>query len=300
MDHTTFLHRPALRRPVLVAAFEGWNDAGEAASTALGFVAATLDAETFAQIDPEEFYDFQQTRPTVRLADGDSRVIEWPSVQFQAVRLPDANRDLILVRGNEPNLRWRTFASEIIELATDLRAQMVVTVGALLADVPHTRPVQVVSSAGDRDLAERLGLRVSRYEGPTGILGVLGDLATAEGIPTVGLWAALPHYLNLAPNPWGAMALIQELRRLLPMAVDTSALAGQTEAFDAAVGELVEENPELAGYIERLEADSDEEDEDDDEEGSPGLADLPPEELVAEVERYLRDHPGGHPGGTRG
>jgi len=167
----------------------------------------------------------------------------------------------------------------------------VVTVGALLADVPHTRPVQVVSSAGDRDLAERLGLNVSRYEGPTGILGVLGDLATKEGIPTVGLWAALPHYLNLAPNPWGAMALIQELRRLLPMAVDTSALAGQTEAFDAAVAELVEENPELAGYIERLEADSDEEA--DDEEGSPGLADLPPEEFVAEVERYLRDHPGG-------
>jgi predicted ATP-grasp superfamily ATP-dependent carboligase len=149
----------------------------------------------------------------------------------------------------------------------------------------------VVSSAGDRDLAERLGLSVSRYEGPTGILGVLGDLATSEGIPTVGLWAALPHYLNLAPNPWGAMALIEELRRLLPMAVDTSALADQTEAFDGAVAELVEENPELAGYIERLEADSDEEE--DDEEGSPGLADLPPEELVAEVERYLRDHPGG-------
>jgi len=153
----------------------------------------------------------------------------------------------------------------------------------------------VVSSAGDRDLAERLGLNVSRYEGPTGILGVLGDVATRQGIPTVGLWAALPHYLNLAPNPWGAMALIKELRRLLPMTVDTSALAGQTEAFDAAVADLVEENPELAGYIERLEADTDHEEEVEveDEEGSPGLADVPPEELVAEVERYLRDHPGG-------
>jgi hypothetical protein len=144
----------------------------------------------------------------------------------------------------------------------------------------------------DHDLAERLGLTVSRYEGPTGILGVLGDVATSEGIPTIGLWAALPHYLNLAPNPWGAMALIRELGRLLPMAVDTSALAGQTEAFDAAVTELVDENPELAGYIERLEADNDE-DEPEDEEGSPGLADVPPEELVAEVERYLHDHPGG-------
>jgi hypothetical protein len=152
--------------------------------------------------------------------------------------------------------------------------------------------------AGDRDLAERLGLNISRYEGPTGILGVLGDAATREGIPTIGLWAALPHYLNLAPNPWGAMALVHELGRLLPMTVDTSALAGQTAAFDAAVEELVDDNPELAGYIERLEADSDDEDEaeEDDEEGSPGLADVPPEELVAEVERYLRDHPGG----TRG
>jgi proteasome assembly chaperone (PAC2) family protein len=292
MDHTTLIRRPRLRGPVLLAAFDGWNDAGEAATTAIDAVGDGLAAETFATIDPEEFYDFQATRPTVRLADG-RRQIEWPAVELRAARLPAAEHDLIVVRGHEPNLRWRTFASEIIGLAADLRVEMVVTVGALLADVPHTRPVQVVSSAGDQELAERLGLGVSRYEGPTGILGVLGDLAAAEGIPSVGLWAALPHYLNLAPNPWGAMALIQELRRLLPMAVDTSALAGQTEAFDAAVAELVEENPELAGYIERLEADSDEEADDDDEEGSPGLADLPPEEFVAEVERYLRDHPGG-------
>jgi proteasome assembly chaperone (PAC2) family protein len=274
---------------VLLAAFDGWNDAGEAATTALDAITDALAAETFAVIDPEEFYDFQATRPTVRLVDGHRRV-EWPAIELRAARLPAADHDLIVVRGQEPNLRWRTFASEVVQLASSLGVEMLITVGALLADVPHTRPVQVVSSAGDRDLAERLGLSISRYEGPTGILGVLGDLATSEGIPTVGLWAALPHYLNLAPNPWGAMALIEELRRLLPMAVDTGALAEQTEAFDAAVADLVEENPELAGYIERLEANSDEED---DEEGSPGLADLPPEELVAEVERYLRDHPGG-------
>jgi proteasome assembly chaperone (PAC2) family protein len=288
MDHTTLIRRPRLRGPLLLAAFDGWNDAGEAATTALDAIGDALAAETFAVIDPEEFYDFQATRPTVRLVDGHRRV-EWPAIELRAAHLPAADHDLIVVRGQEPNLRWRTFATEVVELASSLGVEMLVTVGALLADVPHTRPVQVVSSAGDRDLAERLGLNVSRYEGPTGILGVLGDLATSEGIPTVGLWAALPHYLNLAPNPWGAMALIEELRRLLPMAVDTSALADQTEAFDAAVAELVEENPELAGYIERLEADSEE----DDEEGSPGLADLPPEELVAEVERYLRDHPGG-------
>jgi proteasome assembly chaperone (PAC2) family protein len=294
MDHTTLIRRPRLRGPVLLAAFDGWNDAGEAATTALDAIGDALAAETFATIDPEEFYDFQVTRPTVRLVDGYRRV-EWPAIELRAARLPAANHDLIVVRGHEPNLRWRTFASEIIQVASSLGVEMLVTVGALLADVPHTRPVQVVSSAGDRDLAERLGLSVSRYEGPTGILGVLGDLASGEGIPTVGLWAALPHYLNLAPNPWGAMALIGELRRLLPMAVDTGPLADQTEAFDAAVADLVEENPELAGYIERLEAnsDADEGEDDDEEEGSPGLADLPPEELVAEVERYLRDHPGG-------
>jgi proteasome assembly chaperone (PAC2) family protein len=291
MDHTTLIRRPRLRGPVLLVAFDGWNDAGEAATTALDAIGDALAAETFATIDPEEFYDFQATRPTVRLVDGYRRV-EWPAIELRAARLPAADHDLIVVRGHEPNLRWRTFASEIVQVASSLGVEMLVTVGALLADVPHTRPVQVVSSAGDRDLAERLGLSVSRYEGPTGILGVLGDLAAGEGIPTVGLWAALPHYLNLAPNPWGAMALIEELRRLLPMAVDTGPLADQTEAFDAAVADLVEENPELAGYIERLEADTDDED-DDDEEGSPGLADLPPEELVAEVERYLRDHPGG-------
>jgi proteasome assembly chaperone (PAC2) family protein len=291
MDHTTLIRRPRLRGPVLLAAFDGWNDAGEAATTALDAIGDALAAETFATIDPEEFFDFQATRPTVRLVDGYRRV-EWPAIELRAARLPAADHDLIVVRGHEPNLRWRTFASEIIQVASSLGVEMLVTVGALLADVPHTRPVQVVSSAGDRNLAERLGLSVSRYEGPTGILGVLGDLASGEGIPTVGLWAALPHYLNLAPNPWGAMALIEELRRLLPMAVDTGPLADQTEAFDAAVADLVEENPELAGYIERLEADTDDED-DDDEEGSPGLADVPPEELVAEVERYLRDHPGG-------
>jgi proteasome assembly chaperone (PAC2) family protein len=295
MDHVTLIRRPRLRGPVLLAAFDGWNDAGEAATSALDAIAQGLGAETFATLDPEEFYDFQVTRPTVRLVKG-FRQVDWPAVELRCARLPGGDHDLILVRGHEPNLRWRTFATEIVQVAASFGVGMVVTVGALLADVPHTRPVQVVSSSGDRELAERLGLAVSRYEGPTGILGVLGDTAMRAGIPAIGLWAALPHYLNLAPNPWGAMALIRELGRLLPMAVDTSAIAGQTEAFDAAVADLIEDNPELAGYIERLEAGAEEDDEDEDEEhagGPPRLADLPPEELVAEVERYLRDHPGG-------
>jgi proteasome assembly chaperone (PAC2) family protein len=288
MEHVTLITRPRLRRPVLLAAFDGWNDAGESATTAIDAIGAALNAETFATVDPEEFYDFQATRPTVRLLEG-LRHVDWPMVELRAAELPQADHDLILLRGHEPNLRWRTFATEVMDVAASLGVEMVVTVGALLADVPHTRPTQVVSSTSDPLLAEQLGLPVSRYEGPTGILGVLSDAAARAGIPAVGLWAALPHYLHLAPNPWGAMALVEELGRLLPVAVDTSALAGQTQAFDAAVTDLLDENPELTGYVERLEADADDDD-------PPGLADLPPEELVAEVERYLRDHPGGSRG----
>jgi proteasome assembly chaperone (PAC2) family protein len=289
MDHVTLISRPPLRRPVLLAAFDGWNDAGESATGALDAISSELEATTFATVDPEEFYDFQATRPTVRLVEG-IRHVEWPAAELRAARLPAADHDLILLRGHEPNLRWRTFAAEVMEVAASLGVEMVVTVGALLADVPHTRPTQVVSSTSDPLLAERLGLPLSRYEGPTGILGVLSDAAARLGIPAVGLWAALPHYLHLAPNPWGAMALVEELGRLLPVSVDTAGLAGQTEAFDQAVTDLIDENPELAGYVERLEADAD------DEEDPPGLADLPPEQFVAEVERYLRDHPGGSRG----
>jgi proteasome assembly chaperone (PAC2) family protein len=289
MEHVTLIRRPRLRRPVLLAAFDGWNDAGESATTAIDAIGGALAAETFATVDPEEFYDFQATRPNVRLVEG-LRHVDWPTVELRAAELPQADHDLVLLRGHEPNLRWRTFASEVMEVAATLGVEMVVTVGALLADVPHTRPTQVVSSTSDPLLGEQLGLPVSRYEGPTGILGVLSDAAARAGIPAVGLWAALPHYLHLAPNPWGAMALVEELGRLLPVAVDTSGLAGQTEAFDAAVTDLLDENPELTGYVERLEADADDADD------PPGLADLPPEELVAEVERYLRDHPGGSRG----
>jgi proteasome assembly chaperone (PAC2) family protein len=289
MDHVTLISRPPLRRPVLLAAFDGWNDAGESATSALDAISSELEATTFATVDPEEFYDFQATRPTVRLVEG-IRHVEWPAAELRAARLPAADHDLILLRGHEPNLRWRTFAAEVMEVAASFGVEMVVTVGALLADVPHTRPTQVVSSTSDPLLAERLGLPLSRYEGPTGILGVLSDAAARLGMPAVGLWAALPHYLHLAPNPWGAMALIEELGRLLPVSVDTAGLADQTEAFDQAVTDLIDENPELAGYVERLEADAD------DEEDPPGLADLPPEQFVAEVERYLRDHPGGSRG----
>jgi proteasome assembly chaperone (PAC2) family protein len=284
MDHTTLTHRPRLRRPFLLAAFEGWNDAGEAATTALDAVSAALDAATFATIDPEEFYDFQVSRPHVRLVDGVDRHIDWPAVELRAARLPGAERDLIVVRGVEPNLRWRTFAREIVEVAGRFGVEMLVTVGALLADVPHTRPVQVVGSTSDPVLADRLGLAPSNYEGPTGILGVVADGARRSGIPSVGLWAALPHYVNAVPNPHAALALIERLQTLLPLQVDLSVLRRQTALFDRTVEEAVAEDPELAGYVEQLEADAADE--------SSTLADLP-DQLVAEVERFLRDHPGG-------
>ena len=289
MEHTTLIHRPALNRPFLVAAFEGWNDAGVAASTALGFVADSLGAETFASIDPEEFYDFQVSRPMVQLDDDNARRIQWPSVEFQAVRIPGSPHDLILLRGHEPNMRWRTFTREILELTETLGVEMLITVGALLADVPHTRPVHVMGSTRDPDLAKELSLPASHYEGPTGILGVLSEAALGSAIPAVSLWAALPHYVQ-APNPRAALALVERLSNLLSLPLDISALAEETAQFDATMADIVSDDPELAGYVERLESQADEADPD----GEPSLADLPPEQFVAEVEQFLRDHPGGN------
>jgi predicted ATP-grasp superfamily ATP-dependent carboligase len=272
---------------VLVAAFEGWNDAGEAATSALAFVSSALRAAPIGYIDPEEFFDFQVTRPTVRLVEEGERRIDWPVVHIQAATIPGADRDLILLHGHEPNMRWRTFAAEVIGLANELDVELLVTLGALLADVPHTRPVQVVGSAGDRELARRLGLATSRYEGPTGVLGVLGDAARRASLPGISIWAALPHYVQASPNPRAALALVVKLRELLPLPLDTALLEEATVKFDATVAEVVAEDPELVGYVERLEAEADRGNEENQ------LADLPPEQFVEEVERFLRDQPGG-------
>jgi predicted ATP-grasp superfamily ATP-dependent carboligase len=291
MQHTTFQSRPRLRRPVLVSAFEGWNDAGEAATSALGFVASALKAEPIGYIDPEEFFDFQAVRPTVQLVDDADRRIDWPVVQILAASLPNGDRDLVLLRGHEPNLRWRTFAAEVMGVASELDVELVVTLGALLADVPHTRPVQVVGSAGDRELAKRLGISTSRYEGPTGILGVIGDAARRAALPAISIWAALPHYVQASPNPRAALALVTKLRELLPLQLDTDSLEDATRKFDETVAEVVAEDPDLLGYVERLEAEADRDEAEAEDDNV--LANLPPEELVAEVERFLRDQPGG-------
>ena len=203
--------RPELEKPVLLAAFRGWNDGAQAASLAAGYLAKTWDAEQFAEIDPEDFFDFQATRPHVSLEDGLTRRIEWPETGFYHARPEGLDRDVVLLLGIEPNLRWRTFTELVVGLATELEVELMITLGALLADVPHTRPAPVTGSATDSELVERLGLSASRYEGPTGIVGVLHDACREAGIPSASLWAAVPHYVSLTPSPRAAVALCERL-----------------------------------------------------------------------------------------
>ena len=207
-----------------MCAFKGWNDAGESATAALSFLGTALDATRFATIDPEEFVDFQSTRPTVRLRDGLTRHIDWPEFEIYEARIPRAPRDLILLSGPEPAIRWRTFCEQVIDLSEALGVQMVTSLGALLADVPHSRPVSVTGIASDESLVQRLGLSASRYEGPTGIVGVLQAAASDAGLPAASLWAAVPHYVAVVPNPKGALALLRKLETLVGVTVDATEL----------------------------------------------------------------------------
>src|ERR1700750_1252542 len=201
-------HRPdGLRAPALVCAFTGWNGAGAPASAALQFLGASLSATRFARIDPEDFFDFQAPRPKIKLVEGRTRSIEWPEVEIYAARIPRAPRDLVLLQGAEPSMRWRTFCRMIVDLAEAMGTQMVVTLGALLADVPHSRPVPITVLSSDEGLVERVGLSPSSYEGPTGIVGVLHAACQEAGVPTASLWASVPHYVAAAPNPKAALAL---------------------------------------------------------------------------------------------
>ncbi len=203
-----------LRAPAMVCAFTGWNDAGDAASAALQFVGASLDASRFATLDPEEFFDFQAARPMIKLTEGKTREITWPSIEVYEARVPRAPRDLVLVGGPEPSMRWRTFCTAITDLAEAIGAQMVVTLGALLADVPHTRPVHITGLSSDEGLIERLGdVTTGNYEGPTGITGVLHAACAEAGIPSASLWASVPHYVAAAPNPKAALALVRRLEQ---------------------------------------------------------------------------------------
>jgi proteasome assembly chaperone (PAC2) family protein len=272
-----------LRAPALVCAFKGWNDAGDSASSALTFMGAALDAARFATIDPEEFLDFQATRPTVKLVDGLSRRIEWPEWEIYEARIPRAPRDLVLLTGPEPSMRWPTFARTVIELAEALGVQLVVQLGALLADVPHTRPVSVTGQASDLGLIERMDLQAPTYEGPTGIVGVLHAACADAGMPSASLWAAVPHYVAVVPNPKGALALLRRLETLVGVNVDASSLEEAAADYDRQVSRAVELDPDVQAFVERLERAADEE------EDSPDPNRLPSGDVLArEFQRFLR------------
>jgi len=277
-------HRPELNRPVLVAAFRGWNDGGQGATLACGYLGRVWDAERFADLDPEGFVDFQATRPQVSLDEGLTRHIEWPENAFYHASIPGLDRDAILMLGVEPNFRWRTFCDLTVGLARDLGVELVVTLGALLADVPHTRPAPVTGSASDPELVRRLGLQQSRYEGPTGIVGVLHDACREAGLDSASLWAAVPHYVSLAPSPRAARAIVDRLGTLLGTEIDTAELVEAEESYATQVSEAVASDAETAAYVEELERRADTIEEISEENIPSG------DTLAAELTRFLRQH----------
>jgi predicted ATP-grasp superfamily ATP-dependent carboligase len=273
--------RPELEKPVLLAAFRGWNDGAQAASLAAGYLAKTWDAVQCALFDPEDFFDFQATRPHVSLEDGLTRRIEWPETGFYHARPEGLDRDVVLLLGIEPNLRWRTFTELVVGLASELQVELMITLGALLADVPHTRPAPVTGSATDSELVERLGLSASRYEGPTGIVGVLHDACREAGIPSASLWAAVPHYVSLTPSPRAAVALCERLGSLIGVDIDVDELEEAAQSYEEQVSEAVASDEETASYVEELERRSDSIEE---------STDLPSgDALAAELTRFLRE-----------
>jgi proteasome assembly chaperone (PAC2) family protein len=280
-DELRIDHRPELTRPVMVAAFRGWNDGAQAASLAAGYLAKTWEAERFAELDPETFFDFQATRPHVSLEEGLTRRVDWPETGFYHARPNGLERDVVLLLGIEPNLRWRTFTQLVVGLARDLRIELVITLGALLADVPHTRSAPVTGSATDSELVERLGLSASRYEGPTGIVGVLHDACRQSEIPSASLWAAVPHYVSLTPSPRGALALCERLGALIGVQVEADELEEAARTYEEQVSEAVASDEETAAYVDKLERRADQLEE---------TTDLPSgDALAAELTRFLRE-----------
>ncbi len=269
---------PDLTDPVVVVAFEGWNDAGDAATGAVEHLELIWDAKPLAALDPEDYYDFQVNRPTVSLIDGVSRRIEWPTTRISVARPPGSERDVVLIRGIEPNMRWRGFCAELIELLQELDAQTVVALGALLADTPHTRPTPVTGSAYDEDSAQAYGLETSRYEGPTGILGVFQDACVQAGLPAISFWAAVPHYVSQPPSPRATLALLQRVEEVLEIAVPLGALPQQADDWVKTVDEMANEDDEVVEYVRSLEERAAEFD----------LSQANGDQIAREFERYLK------------
>lgn len=276
----------ALRRPALIMAFAGWNDAAEGATTAARYLAQGLSAEKFATIDPEEFYHFGLSRPYVRFKSGSQteREIVWPATEFSVTRAPELSRDVIVGVAVEPHLKWQTYCHLVLELARRCEVSLVLTLGALLAEVPHTRPVKLVGGASDPELAARLGVRPSRYEGPTGIVGVLNTTCREQGLPTASLWANVPHYVSGVENPRAALTLVQRILEFLDARLDLTDLEESAQQFDRNLAEIVAQNAKIAAYVRKLEAKHAEE------EAVPAPSEeLPPaSDVVAEIEQFLR------------
>src|ERR687893_539950 len=269
---------PELTDPMVVVAFEGWNDAGDAATGAVEHLELIWDATPLAALDPEDYYDFQVNRPTVSLVGGVSRRIEWPTTRVSVARPPDTERDVVLIRGIEPNMRWRGFCQELIELCQELGVGTVIALGALLADTPHTRPTPVTGSAYDRESAERWGLDTSRYEGPTGILGVFQDACVQAGLPAISFWAAVPHYVSQPPSPRATVALLQRVEEVLELPVPLGALPEQADDWVKTVDEMAAEDAEVVEYVRSLEERATEVD----------LSQANGDQIAREFERYLR------------
>ncbi len=269
---------PELADPVVIAAFEGWNDAGEAASGVIRHLEESWRATPLAALDPDDYYDFQVTRPTVELVDGQTRRINWPTTRLSLARLPGIERDVVLIHGIEPNMRWRSFCQDLVGIMLELRAHTVVLLGALLADAPHTRPVPVTAASSDSGLATRLRLEPARYEGPTGILGVLQDACVNAGLETVSLWAAVPHYVAQPPSPKATLALLRWVEDLLDISVSLGDLPEQARAWEHGVNELAEQDSEVAEYVRSLEEQKD----------ATELPEASGEAIAREFERYLR------------
>jgi proteasome assembly chaperone (PAC2) family protein len=269
---------PQLRSPIMILAFSGWNDAGEAASAAIEHLASIWPVQPIGEFDTEEFYDYQNNRPIVSVDESFNRSLTWPTTTVRGVSLPSYDRDLILVSGVEPSLKWRSFVGQLLDLGEDLDISMVVCLGSLLADVPHTRPIPVTATAARPEFGERLGLEMSRYEGPTGILGAIQDACNQRDIDALSIWAAIPHYVSSPPCPKATLSLLNHLEDLLELSIDLGELPEDAKAWEIGVDQLSQEDSEIADYVKSLEESKDE-------------ADLPEatgEAIAREFERYLR------------
>ncbi|WP_458681814.1 PAC2 family protein [Prescottella equi] len=274
---------PPLRDPVLIAAFEGWNDAGDAASGAVEHLELTWDAKPLAELDSEDYYDYQVNRPIIRQVDGVTREIVWPTTQLSLCTPPGSDRDVLLLRGIEPNMRWRSYCDELLEFVEELGVHTVVILGALLADTPHSRPVPVTGTAHSIEAAEEFSLEKSRYEGPTGIAGVLQDACVKAGVPAVSFWAAVPHYVSQPPNPKATVALLQRVEEVLDIEVPLGDLPNQAEDWEESVSEMTRDDEEIAEYVRSLEERGDAETD-----ISDAISKIDGDALAAEFERYLR------------